>query len=259
VVILGIIVVVIGSAQDRGHKQPAGRNGFGTARSGTQGPPPTCLSHALAPDRQPLDLDRMRAFGLQGAPVDHHPGRAAPFADAERRDDDIGDAASSSSAAGWRISAMVLPITLPMQPMRRRNGLFAQPPQRRDPRHRRAASCHAVICPRGRQRKRAVPGAERHVPPIALDQNVGLFALTIRPVATMTRPSAASASARGTATGHQARSAAAPSPGSTAARRRRRARTPPIYRWRREVDAEPHDLQRPELQRERHDEQPNQR
>jgi len=59
VVILGIIVVVIGSAQDRGHKQPAGRNGFGTARSGTQGPPPTCLSHAqtIALIRHPAALE----------------------------------------------------------------------------------------------------------------------------------------------------------------------------------------------------------
>lgn len=47
----------------------------------------------LGPDRQTLNIERMRALSLQHAAVDDHPGRAASLADGEGSDDDIGDTA----------------------------------------------------------------------------------------------------------------------------------------------------------------------
>ena len=47
----------------------------------------------LGPDREALDIERVRALRLQHAPIDDHPRCAASLADGEGRDDDIGDAA----------------------------------------------------------------------------------------------------------------------------------------------------------------------
>ena len=57
-------------------------------------PPPPRRGNTFAPDRQPLDIDRVRALGLQRTLVDHHTRRRlASLADAERRDDNVGDTA----------------------------------------------------------------------------------------------------------------------------------------------------------------------
>ena len=47
----------------------------------------------LGPDREALDIERMRALRLQHASIHDHPRRAASLTDGEGRDDDIGDAA----------------------------------------------------------------------------------------------------------------------------------------------------------------------
>ena len=118
----------------------------------------------------------MRALGLQRTPVDHHTRRRlASLADAERRDDDVGDTAilfqrrwmaddrdglalhladaAEQVAAKWTVGGNLLGVTL--------LAVGKQP------------IVDAVIRPRRRrQRQRAVLGAERNVPAVALDQNV---------------------------------------------------------------------------------------
>jgi hypothetical protein len=47
----------------------------------------------LGPDRQALNIERVRALSLEHTPIDDHPGGAASLTDGEGSDDDIGDAA----------------------------------------------------------------------------------------------------------------------------------------------------------------------
>ena len=47
----------------------------------------------LGPDREALDIERMRALRPQHASIHYHPRRTASLTDGEGRDDDIGDAA----------------------------------------------------------------------------------------------------------------------------------------------------------------------
>src|SRR5262245_51457536 len=57
---------------------------------GHPGPLAARPRHALAPDRQAFDIERVRPVRLENAPVDHDSRGPAAFADAERRDDDVG-------------------------------------------------------------------------------------------------------------------------------------------------------------------------
>jgi len=47
----------------------------------------------LGPDRQALNIERVRALSLQHTPINDYPGCAASLADGEGSDDDVGDAA----------------------------------------------------------------------------------------------------------------------------------------------------------------------
>jgi hypothetical protein len=70
----------------------------------------------LGPDRQALNIERVRALSLQHTPIDDHPGCAAPLADGEGCDDDIGDAAILLDRSLMANERKVLPLTVPMQP-----------------------------------------------------------------------------------------------------------------------------------------------
>jgi len=76
----------------------ARRFGIGPLRRPGAMPPQGC--HRLRPDRQTFDVERVRAIGLQHAPIDDDACGPAGLADGERRDDDIGQAAILLERAG---------------------------------------------------------------------------------------------------------------------------------------------------------------
>mgnify|MGYP003296121783 CR=1 FL=1 len=54
---------------------------------------PTRGGDCCRPDRQTVDIERVRAMSFQRAPIDNHACGTAFRADGERRDDDVRDAA----------------------------------------------------------------------------------------------------------------------------------------------------------------------
>ena len=104
---------------------PAGGAGLAILPLRHPRPSPASLGDDFAPDRQPLDVERIRAFRLEhaGQPP---PAPCSPFADAKRRDDDIGDAAILFERRGMADERDGLAFILLMQLNRSQlNGLLA--------------------------------------------------------------------------------------------------------------------------------------
>ena len=205
----------------------------------------------------------MRAFSLQHAPVDDHPRGAASFADGERRDDDVGDAAillDRAFVADQRHD-LALDRADAAEAVAAEDAFVRPTPRlRRDRRRRQAANCR-------RCSSAAVAGGKTRLPlrdlsaAVAPSRSIRTSGrsppgASAMPNAAMTRPSARVRVCH--RQNHKPPSTMSDERLTGNARQHRHGAGPrrhPLAGAHHQLDAEPHGPKRPRLEAERHGEQ----